>query len=252
MKEQCREDPKILAAAERQMHQWSLAQQFAEEAVRAYRFDDPHRRKVGSYIAVSREAGSGGSQIAALIGEKLGWDVLDKNVVDRVAERFQLPKEMLELVDETHANWVYDTLGAWMDPKVISHEKYVVRLCRVVWAAARRGNVVFVGRGAHFLLPRDRGMAVRIIASEKYRLRHLMEQHGCNESQARHFMTELERDRQEFVKRYFHRDILDPHLFDLVVQVDRLGTEGAADLIVDAYHRFYAADRRPQPATAAR
>jgi cytidylate kinase len=239
MKERTREEPRILAAAERQMRAYSLMQEIAEQAGAQRRIDRPHRQ-LGQFITLSREAGAGGSEIAALVGAKLGWEVLDKGLVDLVAERFGFSRDMLELVDETKANWAYDMLGPWLDPRIIPHEKYVCRLVRIIGAAVRRGNVVLVGRGARFLLPRDQGMAVRVIASEKYRLAHWMERHGLREAQARQRMAEVDRGRREFVLKYFHRDINDPHLFDLVIHVDRLGSEGAAELIVDTYRRLYA------------
>ena len=40
--------------------------------------------------------------------------------------------------------------------------------------------------------------------------------------------------RRDFIRRYFHHDITDPHLHDLVINVQRTGTEGVAELIVFA------------------
>ncbi len=237
MKEHTREDPKILAAAERQMRTWTLLQELADRTSSARRVDQPHER-LGDYITISREAGAGGSEIACLLGQNLGWEVLDKNLVARVADRFHLSRKMLEAVDETQFNWAYDILGAWLDPRIIPHEKYVVHLGQVLLAAAQRGKVVLVGRGAQFLLPRDQGLAVRIIAPEKYRLRHVMEEHRLGEAQARQFIAETDRGRREFVMRFFHHDITDPHLFDLTIQVDRLGPVAAAEEIAAAYSRL--------------
>lgn len=236
MKEQIHEDSRVMAAAERQMRQWSLTQEVAEEAVKLHRLDEPHH-SLGDYITISREAGSGGSTIAALVGQKLGWDVLDKNLVDQIAERFHLSKPMLELVDETSSNWAYDTLGPWLDRRIITHEKYLVHLCRIVLAAARRGRVVVVGRGAQLLLPRNQGMAVRLVASEQFRLEYLVRLYGCEKSEARRRMQRIDAGRREFAMRYFHRDINDVHLYDLVLQIDRFGVEGAADLIAESYSR---------------
>lgn len=235
MPKQAREKPKIAAFIERQAKAWALGQEIAARE-QPRRLDQPHR-KLGEYITISREAGVGGSEIAQRVGEKLGWEVLDKALVERAAQRFHVSESTVELVDETTVNWAHDILGVWLDPKLIPHEKYVVFLTRVVLAAARRGQVVVVGRGASFLLPRDQGFAVRIIASEKYRLHHLIETHGYTESQARQHLAELERGRREFVQRFFRHDIADPHWYDVVLSVDRLGTEGAADEIVALYQR---------------
>lgn len=237
MKEQTHEHPKIVAAAERQMQAWSLAKELADRDVAMHGPHRPHA-KLGPFITLSREAGSGAEEIAQKVAERLGWQVLDKNLLDQVAERYHLPKPMLELVDETTSNWVYDLLGAWVDRRIIPHEKYLVRLARVILQAARHGNVVFVGRGARFLLPRDAGLGVRIIADIKYRVRHAMADCGLSESDARHHLEQIDRGRREFARHFFHCDPDDVHQYDLVLRVDQLGPDLAAELIVAAHQRL--------------
>ena len=53
-------------------------------------------------------------------------------------------------------------------------------------------------------------------------------------------MAELDKGRREFVEQFFHRDITDPHHYDLMINVDRLGPEGAVGQILAA-----AEDARP-------
>jgi cytidylate kinase len=238
MKVQTREEPKILAAAERQMRTWAWSREHeaAASAALGERPSSSTSRRV-RYIALSREAGAGGSEIAAMVGRKLGWEVLDKNLLDQVADRFRLSKPMLELVDETDSSWVYDVVGVFLDPKIVPHEKYLAHLSRVIRAAARHGNVVFVGRGAQFLLPRDNGLAVRIVASMKYRVARIVQQLHCDEAKARHYLHEVDHGRKELVEKFFHRDIADPGLYDLVLYVDHLGPATTADLIVEAASR---------------
>ena len=232
MKDQTFEEPKIVAAAERQMRSWVLNQQLADRA--APPGPPPRTRSAIRFVTISREAGAGGSLIGEAVGRGLGWEVLDQNLLDRVADRFQLSKPMLELVDETESNWAYDIFGAWVDHKIIPHEKYVVHLARIVQAAVKLGNVVIVGRGAQFLLPKEQCLAVRIVAAEKYRVEQLARQMACDATKARRHMVELDRGRQEFVTRYFRHDIANPHLYDLVLSVDRLGPAATAELIIKA------------------
>ena len=135
MKAQTREDPTILAAAERQMQAWAMAQESGNR-----RADRRRPPQAITFVTISREAGAGGSEVARLVGQRLGWEVLDKNLLDRVADRFHLPHPMLDLVDETKSNWVYDVLGTWMDSKLVPHEKFAAFLGRVVHAAAQHGG----------------------------------------------------------------------------------------------------------------
>lgn len=232
MKTQIREEPGIVAAAERQMHAWVMAKDIKDHSVR-----DMTGRSVERairFVTISREAGADGAVIGQYLGKRLGWDVFDRNLLDRVAERFHLPRMMLDLVDETRSNWVYDVLGTWMDRKVVPHEKYVACLGRVVLAAARVGHAVFVGRGAQFILPREEIVAVRLVASQKFRVRQFMERMGMNEAEAERRITEIDKGRREFVDRFFHHDITDPHLYDMVINVERCGQAKTVDTILAA------------------
>ncbi len=236
MNTQIHEDPRIAAAVERRTQAWTHTQEVADRAVQG-----ALRLRLAAcgrtYVAISREAGVDAGEIARLLGQRLGWEVLDRTLLDRVAERLHEPRSMVNLVDETQANWAYDVLGAWMDGQIVTHEKYVACLTRVVRAAGRRGKVIFVGRGAQFLLPRETGLAVRLVAGEKFRVQRLIERHALDEAAARRLMLKTDHDRRDFVGRYFHRDTNDPHLYDLVLNVERLGPAAVVDQIVAALCR---------------
>ncbi len=209
MNTQSHDEPRIVAAAERRMQAWARTQETADRAVQgALRLRLAATGR--TYVAISREAGTNACDVARLLGQKLGWEVLDRALLDRVAERLHEPRSMLDLVDETHSNWAYDVLGAFIDRQIVTHEKYVAGLTRVVRAAGRRGKVVIVGRGAQFLLPPDRGLTVRLLAAEKFRTEQLMKRFSLDQPHARQLMLKTDHDRREFVSRYFHRDTSDP------------------------------------------
>ena len=236
MKTQSHEEPRIVAAVERRMQNWVHSP--------GSRRSCPRRGGAAAFGQVRpdlrrhlREAGTDAGEIARLLGQKLAWEVLDRSLLDRVAERLHEPRTMLDMVDETHSNWAYDVLGAWMDGQIVTHEKYVACLTRVVRAAGRRGKVVFVGRGAQFLLPPKTGLAVRLVASEKYRIAKIVERQSLSETEARRFMLKTDHDRRQFVGRYFHRDVSDPHLYDLVLNVETLGPAATVEQIVAALCR---------------
>jgi cytidylate kinase len=231
MKEQTHKEPCIMAAAERQMRAWVHTQEVQDRTV-SRRFDPSQKVQFGPYLAISREAGAGGSEIARRIGERLGWDVLDKNLLESIATRLNTSKGLIERLDETQSNWAYDLMAAWLDRDLVGHETYLRHLEGIILAAARRGNVVLVGRGAGFLLPREGGVSVRVIASEEYRIERTMRLENLTHAAAKEFVRNLERGRTEFVERHFHRNIGDPHLYDMVLNVGRLGMEATVELIL--------------------
>lgn len=234
------EDPKIVAAAERRMLVRAKALEVEDRVEHNQMRARPVERAV-RYVTISREAGAGGSEIGFELGERLGWKVYDKNLLDDVAEQFRVSRVMLDLVDETHGNWIHDVLGSWMNRKVVPHEKFVVYLTRLLVEVSKQGNAVFIGRGAQFILPRKNLFALRVVASEKYRIRQIAARTGVSEAAAHQSILALDNGRREFVERYFHRDIADPHQYDMVLNVDRLGRDGAIHLILAALNQPAAA-----------
>jgi cytidylate kinase len=231
MKTQIHEQPCILAAAERQMLTWVRREEIRDRAVLSGAGGAAAPSAL-QYVTISREAGAGGGAIARLVGERLGWQVFDKGLLDRMAEQFHEPRDMLDLVDETPSNWVYDVLGAWMDHRIITHDRFVAHLSRVVYKVARHGQAIFVGRGAQFLLPRKQVLAVRIMAPEKFRIQQIAQCKGLDEAAARRFVRETDEGRRDFVARFFHHDIAAPDLYDLILNVERFGPVGTAEQIL--------------------
>lgn len=189
---------------------------------------------VGPYIVVSRETGAGGSEIARKVGGKLGWDVLDKEIVDYLAAEHGTPRSLVEFVDEKHISWIEDIFASWIEGLGFTSSTYVHRLNHLLLLAAHHGNVVVVGRGARFILPPERGLSVRILAPLDFRVEQVLLQRGLSAKEARKFIETSDRQREAFVKEHFHHKAADPHVYDLVINVEKLLQDDAVDLIVDA------------------
>jgi len=223
----------MLEAAKRRMQRWLLSPELLEHMDKAKDVKRP--AQTGAYISLSREAGAGGLAIARVVGQQLGWDVLDKELLEVMAERYNMPRDMLDIVDETKANWFYDVLGSFIDARIVSHDSFVFHLERIIYLAALHGNIVFVGRGAQFALPRSSGIAVRIIKPKKMRIEALMERKDIGHAEAAKLVDELDKHRREFCRRHFHHDIEDPTEYDLILNTARLSDQAAAELIVEAF-----------------
>jgi cytidylate kinase len=78
---------------------------------------------------------------------------------------------------------------------------------------------------------------VRIIAPLKQRVQSIMERRQCTEREARSFVETTEDGRQQFVRRYFHHDVTDPQLYDLIINLARVPREDAVDLVVSEAKR---------------
>jgi len=189
-------------------------------------------RRTGPFVTISRQAAAGGTQVARIVADRLGWDCLDREILHYIAESCQLPEAILQHVDEARFNWLWDVFGAWLDRKTVTQTEYVSRLGRVLMLAARHGPTVIVGRGGQFILPRERGVLVRLVAPLRVRVERWAALQEIALQDAASWIESQDRDRTEFVKRYFHRDVADPECYDLVINMELLQPAEAADLIV--------------------
>jgi len=191
----------------------------------------PKREELGPFLAVSRKAGSGGAEVARLVGQRLGWRVLDRELVEDLAQQLELSPKLLALMDETRTNWFSDSLLNLMNSRLVLQDSYVAMLGKMMALAACDGNVVFVGRGAHIMLPRPAGLSVRVVGSREFRIRQMAAREELDERTAERRVDELEASRSDFMHRQFRVDPDDPNLYDLIVDASVFGVEGTADVI---------------------
>jgi cytidylate kinase len=185
----------------------------------------------GPYLTISREAGSGGAEVARRVGERLGWSVLDRDLVNGLAKRLELEPRLLELMDETRVGWFSETLLNLFNSRLVLQNSYVSMLSRVIALAAFEGRVIIVGRGANLVLPPDDGLRVRVVADRALRIASLAEREGLEHKAAAQRLDEVDASRLNFVRRNFHADLRDMANFDLAIDAARFGLGGCVDLI---------------------
>lgn len=196
---------------------------------------------VHPFVTISRQAGAGGSLLGRRVAEMLDWQLLDHELLHHIAETYHLPESMLELVDEHSSSWVYEIFGKWLYSRAVTQTEYVKRLGQTLFTATHHDSTVIVGRGARFLLPRENGVAVRLVAPLKQRIERVREVRGLNHKAAAEYIEKNDAERREFVERYFHHDVADPKNYDLVINREFVDLETAAAHIVDVCRKRFEA-----------
>ena len=202
-------------------------------------------------ITLTRQYGSGGSDIAQLVARALGWTVIDNQFVDEVARRAGLPSDevaqreerapgLLERLARTLAvasPELFITTAAV--PRVEEDEATIVQLTeRIIREAASEGRAVLVGRGAQALLAqRPDALHVYVVASKPWRMKLAVERLGVEPGSVEQVVDDTDRRRDQYVRTYYRRHRQDPAIYDLVVNAERLGFEGAAGVVVAAAQR---------------
>jgi hypothetical protein len=223
--------------AERQLRRW--AQTLGSRAQSARRAPDRLPEDLYPFVAISRQAGAGGEDVGRVVAAALRCECLDHELLTYLAERCHVPTVLLEFVDETTSTLVRDILTRWLDARLITQDEYVRRLGEIMLMAVHDGPAVFVGRGAQSILPRERALAVRVIAPLERRITDTMMRRHLDRKAAEKWVRETDEGRAHFIRHQFHEDPSDPRRYDLVINLERIDPETAGRVIVAAYrHRF--------------
>jgi cytidylate kinase len=112
---------------------------------------------------------------------------------------------------------------------------YLDRLQSVIYEVAKRGDAVFFGKGSQLLL-NSFGCALHVLVtgSPEKRIDRIMRQKGVGREIAEKMMEGSDHDKKGFFRFAFKEDWLNPHLYDLIFNTDKLSVESAAKMVVDA------------------
>jgi cytidylate kinase len=203
-------------------------------------------------VTISRQYGSGGSEVAERVARALRWQLYDNAVVDSVAARLGMTpaevsarEERLPTLGERFASAM--SLAA---PEALitgeyaaippSEERIVEVTQRVMEDAVQAGPAVIVGRGAQCLLAqRSDALHVFCYAPLESLIEYAMKTLGLRPDEARKKVIEMNARREEYVKRHWKREWRDLANYHLCVNTAWLGIDGAAALVTRIAHERF-------------
>ncbi|PKN39000.1 MAG: hypothetical protein CVU62_02030 [Deltaproteobacteria bacterium HGW-Deltaproteobacteria-2] len=193
--------------------------------------------KGGPVITISREPGSGGSEIARRLSKALSLDLIGGQIIQHVADSAKMSRKVIQSLDEREVTFRETLLSSLFGENRPWPGEYLQHLTKVVGTIGAFGNVIMVGRGASYVLPRERTFKVRIIAPIELRIRHFMDDRGYTKAEAEQYIVKTESNRRAFVRKYFNADLTDPAHYDMVINTERISIEGATEAIIVAFNQ---------------
>ena len=189
-------------------------------------------------ITISRQYGSGGHEVDEKLSEALGLPCYDNEVISLAAKESgaQLWEfQMAENLRDT--NFIYN-LSMIAPHSDIQEEPYSVKLFRAQSEAmaelAERGPAVFVGRCGNFVLRQDpEAVHFFICGSMAKRTERAVAQYGLAERGAQREVDRVDRQRAAYYGVNTSWRWGDGSYYDLVINTDRLGVDGAVATILD-------------------
>jgi cytidylate kinase len=178
-------------------------------------------------VTISRQYGSLGTEIARDVAEKLNFEYVDKKKIEQALARYGVPAPEVERFDEKKPS-------LW-DSFLLQKKRFLHSLEAVIYEYAKNGNAVIVGRGGQVLLRFLPGVLhVRVIAPFEVRRQRVLAGEGGDEKGASRALSRRDHDSAGFLRSFFDVDWEDPAFYDLLLNTEKLTTETAARLIIEA------------------
>jgi cytidylate kinase len=179
------------------------------------------------FVTISQMIGTGGEQIAKEVSKRLNYTYYAEEELRQTAAEMGFHTGTLHVEEKSP-----DFFARYFSEKLAI---YFGRMQSLIYEVAKQGNAVFSGRGSQLLLRVfDCALHVLITGSKEKRTERVMNQNHVERELAERMVDRSDRDKRGFLKFAFDRDWLDPNLYDLVLNTDKLTTESAVRMILDA------------------
>ncbi|PYP77482.1 MAG: hypothetical protein DMD35_15220 [Gemmatimonadetes bacterium] len=203
-------------------------------------------------ITVSRQFGSGGSEVAERVARALDWHLYDNALVDEVARRLGMQPadvsareervpSIAERIASAMALGMPEVMPTVADLAMQPTEERIVEVTKhVMEEAVLAGPAVLVGRGAQCMLAsRADALHVFCYAPPEVLASYAVTNLGVAPADAARVVAENNHQREQYVKRHWKREWRDLANYHLCVNTGWLGLDAAAELIVGlARERF--------------
>jgi cytidylate kinase len=207
-------------------------------------------------VCISRSLAAGGEEIGRKVAKELGLRYADEEIIVGAADKAGVSPELV--AEAEHASSLITRILEYMgrapidpvgwsasavllSPTKASYHGLVERMVR---ETANQGNAVIVAHGASVPLAGMSGLLrVLVTASPRLRASRLAQEAKIDAAEAKKAIAESDRQRKEYLRRFYNvRQELPTH-YDLVINTDVLTQPQAAKLVVTAVKAQQASKR---------
>ncbi len=191
-------------------------------------------------IAFSRKIGVGAFEIADMTARKLGYKVADKELIEQISNQANITEEAIAYFDERFPGYTNRIFKYLFGEKAFIDSDYSRHLISAVFAIADLESTVFIGRGGHLILPRNRVLAVYCIRSDDYRAKRIADIMQISVDEAGKRLSIMDKERAAFFKKVFGKKAGAPQEFDMMMNLDHFTNPGdGADIVALAFNKKF-------------
>ena len=210
-------------------------------------------------LAVTGLPGSGSAEIGAEVAKLLGFRFVDDEFVDMLGQRLRCsPREVVGF-EASHGSFWRRILNAIVVPmewsatydaghhlfrrdldydilqQTLTKERYLKGLKAIVMEICAQGHTVLHGHGGHaFVTSGENALNVFVSSSTEARARRIASELEFTVEEAAKWLRRADAEVVSVSRHLLGSDLTDVGGFDITVNVDRLSTSAAAEMIVGA------------------
>lgn len=191
-------------------------------------------------ITITREFGSLGRSIARELSQILGVEFYDRDIVEEVANKLNLPVSTVSNEEEKSRHsflprmFPLGTDEEYMQDIIFDVQK------DIILNLAKKSSCILVGRCSDFLLEKEKNnINIFIYASHEKRLQNCVNSLGMTEAEAKRMILSVDKARNAYHKKYAGYLPGDPEHKQLMIDSSLLGVTGTAKLIAEIVHQLF-------------
>ncbi len=216
-------------------------------------------------FTVARQLGSRGDWIAEQVASKLGYELVDRRLVEEISGITDTSPEEVERYDEKGEGRFKFFLKKLLVPEVapgtfplsaaayapefglefsyvrehdtsgatyLDRGTYQLLITTLVQDYGQTGKAVIVGRASQVVLAKYPNVChVKIVAPIDKRVEHVIEHRDIDREQAHKLVEQHDQWRQSYLHNFHDADWDDPLLYDLTINTGNLTPEAAVELL---------------------
>ncbi len=188
--------------------------------------------KQGPIITINREYGSGGRYVGELLASKLKVHLYDKNLIEIVSSESGLSATYIENQEQNRAGNLLSELNRSYFQNISNDDALFLAESNAIKEISKKGSCVIVGRCADYILKEEKNVFRIFLYSDlENKINRVTKYYGISKNPAKE-IEKVNKARERHYEHYTDMKWKDASHYELCLNVDLLGVEKTADLIV--------------------
>ncbi len=191
-------------------------------------------------VAIGREFGAQGCDIAEKLAEKLGVKLYDRQLVEEAAKKLEMDEHTVQKADEVSAKDIeglkttYGVSNFYLSTQVLDAQADIIE------RVAQNESCIIMGRCADYILKdRDDCLKIYIYAPFDVRTKHIAEKYDMSMFSAKRLVRQMDEKRDTYYKYVTGNRRGEHDGKDAMFDSSIMGVDGTVDMLLEMINKKF-------------